>query len=66
MKHGHNSIILIFNLLSYQPIPRIYFMDFGFNFSVLQLWYTIADNVKQIKVQLQILYEIPVIVMGLF
>jgi hypothetical protein len=32
----------------------------------LQLWYTIADNVKQIKVQLQILYEIPVIVMGLF
>ena len=37
LRHGHNSKSLIFILISMSPVPSIYFIDFGFIFSVLQL-----------------------------
>ncbi len=37
LRHGHNSRFIIFILPSSHQVPSIYFIDFGFIFSVLQL-----------------------------
>ncbi len=37
LRHGHNSRFIIFILSPCYQVPSIYFIDFGFIFSVLQL-----------------------------